>query len=483
MELDWIRDSVQTPWQEVLDWEKQCVESLTVRARACGLCGLFQTGFDRDREADLRATKPHRRGAQKRGRDGDGTLVEEVVQVKDNWRGMLLGDLTDEELEQTMKLANALPHYDRFIWKIRPGTMWRCSKCRRPGNAGSNARFVPGWSEEYVKLLIDMPYVWVHSLGFLDLNFEMQDEVAGYAHGNWGERSLVQGPLLQLQTAATEEQPFPVSMNAVAQHLQAYHPLYQCLVPLYQQPRAGDRVMIPPAAWMHIIRCQRNRNPLARTHEGLDLDTVLIAKLKRPSRLRQAVEGRAKAGTLLVISGQELKTRCVDGDPRLVVEDLHEHVDIGLSADQLREALRVDRGDELEAEQDAAGMHQAMMRHLSCDARNMRLASEDTTHAGPMDVVEDGDASDVDSEATVSDAGEEPVDVFALTHNLSVEATLCSPFFPIHDGFYEPIAGGPGTSFSLVDYIKYRCNCFLTPFTFHHRGTPTSSSCARWRSL
>ena len=58
--------------------------------------------------------------------------------------------------------------------------------------------------------------------------------------------------------------------------------------------------------------------------------------------------------------------------------------------------------------------------------------------------------------------------MFALTRNLSVEATLFSPVFPTHDGCYEPTASEPGTSFSLVDYNRYRCTCFLTPFTFHH---------------
>ena len=280
MRLDWIRQFVQTPWQEVLDWEKQCVESLSVRARACGLCGLFQDGFDQDREAEKRAAKSKVRSSHKRGRGGDEIAEGSARQGSDNWHGVLLADLAPEQLEDATKLARAVPHYDRFICKRRPNLMWRCSKCRQPGHAGSNARFVPDWSEEYVKLLIDMPYVWVHSLGFFGPDLRVAGRGLGVRARQLGRRSLVQGPLLQLQTAAMPEQPFPVSMNAIAQHLRAHHPLYQCLVPLYQQPRTGDRVMIPPAAWMHIIRCQRNRNPLARTHEGLDLDTVLITKLK-----------------------------------------------------------------------------------------------------------------------------------------------------------------------------------------------------------
>ena len=250
-----------------------------VGSRSCLRAVWLVPGWFRSRSGGYCAAKPKVRSSWKRGRGGDENAEGRARQGPDNWHGILLADFAPEQLEEATKLARALPHYDRFICKRRPDLMWRRSQCRQPKHACSNARFVSAWSEDYVRLLIDMAYVWVHSLGFLDLT-KMQDEVSGYLHGNWGERSLVQGPLLQLQTAATPEPPFPVSMNANAQHLQAHHPLYQCLVPMYQQPRAGDRVMIPPAAWTHIIRCQCNCNPLARTHEGLDLDTVLIAKLK-----------------------------------------------------------------------------------------------------------------------------------------------------------------------------------------------------------
>ena len=83
---------------------------------------------------------------------------------------------------------------------------------------------------------------------------------------------------------------------------------------------------------------------------------------------------------------------------------------------------------------------------------------------GRYDVIADGNASDVatTSPRVGSPRNAEPVDVFALTHNLSVEAIACSPFFPTHD---RVRADRAQALHPTIDYTRIVA-------TFHHR-TPS----------
>ena len=274
-------------------WEMCCLESVTTRARVCACCGTGQLGLELDLSGKT-----------------------------DNWRARAMP-------EQHTILAHS-PHL-KSLADAGDGKVWLCGCCRDVRTQPVRRKFNPGHSSAHALNVAKTSFERLHITGFLDVQFQIEQEAKGYAHGSFSNRSLLHTPLLAVKSIATPSQPFPQRLTAVIEYLREHNWLYSKFKPLFAQTHAWAAHFVPPNCWLQCLTRARRRDPVQRDHCDDD-DTPFMLGRPAQSSAHIASTGPITAGTLVTVDGSVWQTLCMTQQP-LLTTAADQNVPTGISVE------------------------------------------------------------------------------------------------------------------------------------------------------
>ena len=102
----------------------------------------------------------------------------------------------------------------------------------------------------YARSIRTLHFPELHTLSFVDLSFELVNEANGYAHGQWGEMSLVHTPILTMNHVATPRYFLSTHLDHVLQCVSASNYLYSTYKPLLMLPvNMSNRAFLGESTW------------------------------------------------------------------------------------------------------------------------------------------------------------------------------------------------------------------------------------------